>query len=158
MDDLAGARVGLLAHRLAVPPEMAQAAVDAEGVRGKRACLREVAAGMPQLVAGLAGWRNVASTSVSEARQRVGPGVMWRIFSQLAGPMGGPGSRWRGRRVCAVDGTEVKVPDSEVSAGFFAGPKSSPFPVLRLVALAGCPTRSVISAVWPAYSMGERPP
>ena len=181
MDDLSGARVGLLAHQLAVPPEMAQAAVDAEGVRekkrralpsvlivylnlalwlfpdqGMRACLRELAAGMPQLVEGLAGWRNVASTSVSEARQRVGPGVMWRIFSQLAGPMGGPGSRWRGRRVCAVDGTEVKVPDSEVSAGFFAGPKSSPFPVLRLVALAECHTRSVISAVWSAYSTGER--
>src|ERR1039457_1300840 len=70
MDDLAGARVGLLAHRLAVPPEMAQAAVDAEGVRekkrralpavlivylnlalwvfpdqGMRACLRQLAAG-----------------------------------------------------------------------------------------------------------------
>jgi hypothetical protein len=181
MDDLGGAQVGLLAHPLAVPQEMVQAAVDAEGVRekkrralpsvlivylnlalwifpdqGMRACLRELAAGMPQLVAGLAEWRNVASTSVSEARERVGPGVMWHLFSQLAGPMGGRDSRWWGRRVCAVDGTELKVPDSEVNAGFFAGPKSSPFPVLRLVALAECHTRSVINAVWPAYSAGER--
>src|ERR1017187_151091 len=171
MDDLAGARVGLLAHRLAVPPEMAQAAVDAEGVRekkrralpavlivylnlalwvfpdqGMRACLRELAPGMPQLVAGLAGWRNVASTSVSEARQRVGPGVMWRVFSHRDRQVGGPGARgraWRERGVWAWDGTEVKVPDGDVSAGFFAGPKSSPFPGLRVVGLAQCNTRSV---------------
>jgi hypothetical protein len=30
------ARVGLLAHQLAEPPEMTQAAVDAEGVREKK--------------------------------------------------------------------------------------------------------------------------
>jgi hypothetical protein len=89
--------VGLLAHRLAVPRELAEAAVDAEGVReqktrslpsvlvvylnlvlwlfpeqGMGQCVRELAAGMPQLVREAATWRNVASTSISQARERVG--------------------------------------------------------------------------------------
>jgi hypothetical protein len=86
------ARVGLLAHRLAVPRELAEAAVDAEGVRERKTralpsvlivylnlvlwlfpeqgmgqCLRELAAGMPQLVREAATWRNAASTSISAA-------------------------------------------------------------------------------------------
>jgi Insertion element 4 transposase N-terminal len=111
---------GLLAHWLAVPRELAEAAVDAEGVReqktrslpsvlivylnlvlwlfpeqGMGQCLRELAAGMPQLVREAMTWRNAASTSISQARERVGPAVMRRIFVQLAGPLGREGDLWR---------------------------------------------------------------
>ena len=176
VDDLLGgpgvARVGLLAHPLAVPVGVAEAAVDAEGVRerkrrslpsvlivylnlalwlfpdqGMGQCLRELAAGLPQLAREPAQWRNAASTSISAARQRVGPGVMRQIFAHLAGPLGGPGEAWRGRRVCAVDGTTVKVPDTGENAAVFGGPKSSPFPLLRLLVLAECATKSIIDAV-----------
>jgi hypothetical protein len=173
--------VGLLAHRLAVPRELAEAAVDAEGVReqktrslpsvlivylnlvlwlfpeqGMGQCLRELAAGMPQLVREAATWRNAASTSISQARERVGPAVMRRILVHLAGPLGGTGDLWRGRRVCAVDGTTVKVADTEENAEVFGGPRSSPFPLLRLLVLAECATKSIIEAVCSAYTAGER--
>lgn len=175
------ARVGLLAYERAVPLELVEAAVDAEGVRerkrrslpsvlivylnlvlwlfpeqGMRQCLRELAAGLPQLVRDAAGWPDVASTSISQARERVGPGVMRWIFSRLAGPLGGEESMWRGRRVCAVDGTTLKVPDTKENAALFGGPRSSPFPLLRLVALAECATRSIIDAVAVAVAVGER--
>jgi hypothetical protein len=171
----------LLAHALAVPRELAEAAVDAEGVReqktrslpsvlivylnlvlwlfpeqGMGQCLRELAAGMPQLVREAATWRNAASTSISQARERVGPAVMRRIFVQLAGALGGEGDLWRGRRVCAVDGTTVKVADTDENAQVFGGPRSSPFPLLRLLVLAECATKSVIEAVCSAYTAGER--
>jgi hypothetical protein len=185
VNDLLGgpgaARVGLLAHPLAVPVRVAEAAVDAEGVRerkkrslpsvlivylnlalwlfpdqGMGQCLRELAAGLPQLAREPARWRNAASTSISKARERVGPGVMRKIFDHLAGPLGGQADLWRGRQVCAVDGTTVKVPDTEENAACFGGPKSSPFPLLRLLVLAECATKSIIDAVACAYATGER--
>jgi hypothetical protein len=181
LDGPGAARVGLLAHPLAVPLSLAEAVVDAEGVaeRKKRSlpsvlivylnlalwlfpdqgmgqCLRELAAGLPQLAREPARWRNAASTSISAARQRVGPGVMRQIFGHLAGPLGGQADLWRGRRVCAVDGTTVKVPDTEENAACFGGPKSSPFPLLRLLVLAECATKSIIDAVACAYATGER--
>lgn len=108
-------RVGLLAHPLAVPPGLAGAVVDAEGVREKKKrslssvlivylnlvlwlfpdqgmgqCLRELAAGLPQVVRESARWRNVTSSSISAVRERVGPGVMREIFEHLAGLCGSP--------------------------------------------------------------------
>lgn len=175
------ARVGLLAHPLAVPVGVAEAAVDAEGVRerkkrslpsvlivylnlalwlfpdqGMGQCLRELAVGLPQLAWEPARWRNAASTSISAARERAGPGVMRQIFAHLAGPLGGQADLWRGRRVCAVDGTTVKVPDTGENAAVFGGPRSSPFPLLRLLVLAECATKSIIDAVTCAYTTGER--
>jgi hypothetical protein len=187
VDDLLGgpgaARVGLLAHPLAVPRQVAEAAVDAEGVRerkkrslpsvlivylnlalwlfpdqGMGQCLRELAAGLPQLAREPARWRNAASTSISKARERVGPGVMRHILEHLTGPLGDQADLWRGRRVCAVDGTTVKVPDTDENAAFFGGPRSAPFPLLRLLVLvlAECATKSIIDAVACAYTTGER--
>jgi len=131
----------LLVHRLAVPRELAGAAVDAEGVREKKTralpsvlivylnlvlwlfpeqgmgqCLRELSAWIPQLVREAATWRNAASTSISAARERVGPAVMRAIFAHLAGPLGRDGDLWWGRRVCAMDGTTVKVSDTDENA------------------------------------------
>jgi hypothetical protein len=55
-----------------------------------------------------------------------------------------------------VDGTTVKVPDSAENAACFGGPRSSPFPLLRLLVLAECATKSIIDAVACAYATGER--
>ncbi len=125
--------------------------------QGMGQCLRELAAGLPQLAREPARWRNAASTSISKARERVGPGVMRQILEHLAGPLGSQADLWRGRRVCAVDGTTVKVPDTEENAACFGGPKSLPFPRLRLLVLvlAECATRSIIDAVACAYATGN---
>ena len=123
--------------------------------QGMGQCLRELAAGLPQLTAEPARWHNAASTSISKARERVGPGVMRLIFEHLAGPLGGQAELWRGRRVCAVYGTTVKVADTEENAACFGGPKSSPFPLLRLLVLAECATKSIIDAVACAYARGN---
>ncbi len=66
-------------------------------------CLRELAAGLPQLAREPTRWRNAAAASISKARERVGPGVMRQILEHLAGPLGSQADLWRGRRVCAVD-------------------------------------------------------
>lgn len=181
MDGPGAARVGLLAHPMAVPMSLAEAVIDAEGVRerkkrslpsvlivylnlalwlfpdqGMGQCLRELAAGLPRLSGEPARWSRAASTSISAARERVGPGVMRMIFGHLAGPLGGPGQLWRGRRVCAVDGTTMRVPDTAENAAVFGGPKSAPYPLARLLVLAECATRGIIDAVTCAYATGER--
>jgi hypothetical protein len=105
------------------------------------------------------GAERATSTSISHARRRLGPQVMWRLFRHVAGAVANlrtPGAFWRGRRVCAVDGTTVKARDSDDNAAAFGGPRSSPFPLVRLLALAECATRSIIEAVWSPYQVGER--
>jgi Transposase DDE domain len=67
--------------------------------------------------------------------------------------------RWHGLLVCAVDGTTMSVPDSarnlavyRKQAGSHGG---SGYPLLRLVALVTCGTRTVIDAVFGPMSCGE---
>jgi hypothetical protein len=77
------------------------------------------------------------------------------LFDLLRGPAGGPrttGVWWRGRLVCAVDGTQMCVPDSAANlrvyrcgGGHHGG---TGYPMLRLVALVCCGTRTVIEAVF----------
>ena len=76
------------------------------------------------------------------------------LFVRVARPVaraGTPGSWLAGRRVVAIDGTCVDVPDTVVNAEFFGRPASSrgenaAFPQARLVAVAECGTHAVFDA------------
>jgi hypothetical protein len=60
---------------------------------------------------------------------------MRQIFGHLAGPLGGQKDLWRGRRV--RDGRQ--------------------FPLLRLLVLAECATKSIIDVVACAWGGGQSP-
>lgn len=109
-------------------------------------------------------WKVPSSSSISEARQRVGCQVMSKLFELIARPLATPetpGAFLGGLRVMAVDGTVLDVPDSVANAKVFGYPASSPgtraaFPKARLVLLIEVGTHLIVDALICPYRMGER--
>ncbi|MEU5012880.1 IS4 family transposase, partial [Streptomyces sp. NPDC021749] len=71
----------------------------------------------------------------------------------------GPGARWRGLLVVALDGTTLTVPDSPAvltrftkQAGNHGG---TGYPQVRLLTLVACGTRTLIDAVFGPTTIGE---
>jgi hypothetical protein len=65
--------------------------------------------------AGSPGLPMPSASALSQARRRVGSAPLRALFDLLRGPATGPataGVWWRGRLVCAIDGTQMCVPDS----------------------------------------------
>lgn len=113
-----------------------------------------------RLVAGLDGLAVATPTSsgLAQARRRVGVAPLRALFNLLAGPPAGA-PRWRGLLLCAIDGTTMSVPDSTANLTVYGRQTGSHggsgYPLLRLLAVVACGTRSVIGAVFGPISVGE---
>ncbi|MEV4130090.1 transposase domain-containing protein, partial [Nocardia sp. NPDC049707] len=113
-----------------------------------------------RLVAGVTGLVAMpGSSALSQARRRVGPKPLRALFDLVKGPAPGV-ARWRGMLVCALDGTSLYVADSDANLAAYgrhrAGPNGdSGYPMLRLVAVVACGTRTVLDAVFGPDSSGE---
>jgi hypothetical protein len=102
------------------------------------------------------------TSALSQARRRIGPAPLRWLFDLLRGPAAGlstPGTRWRGLLVCAIDGTTMTVADSPANlttytkhAGNHGG---SGYPLLRVLTLVACGTRTIIDAVFGTTAVGE---
>lgn len=113
-----------------------------------------------RLVAGL---RSVpvawpGSSALSQARRRVGVKPLRALFDLLRGPAAGA-VRWRGLLVCAIDGTSMFVADTAENLavyGYQSGSHGgSGYPMMRLVTVVACGTRTIIDAVFGSYLVGE---
>ncbi len=114
-----------------------------------------------RLTAGLDGLPAAAPTAsaMTQARRRLGPGPLRELFALLRGPAPGE-ARWRGLLVVAIDGTIMTVADSEANLAVYSKQRGGPnggssYPMLRLLALVSCGTRTVIDAVFGPVSAGE---
>ena len=112
-------------------------------------------AGWLSPLAGRGGWRVPGTSALARARRRAGPGPLKELFSRLAGPLAGPGTPGvfaLGRLLAALDGTVVDVPCTPANVAAFGPPPSrggaGGFPQVRLVTLAACGTRGLISAAF----------
>ena len=109
-------------------------------------------------------WQVPSSSSISEARQRVGCRVMSQLFHQVVHPKATaqtPRAFLGGLRVMAVDGTVLDVPDSKANARAFGYPATRPgtraaFPKVRLVLLIEAGTHLIVDALMCPYRIGER--
>src|SRR4028118_680345 len=109
-------------------------------------------------------WKVPCKASITEARQRVGPQVMNRLFHQVVRPLATDktiGAFLGGRRIMAVDGTVFDVPDTEANARVFGYPTSRPgtqaaFLKVRLVLLIEAGTHLIVGALICPYRIGER--
>ena len=109
-------------------------------------------------------WRIPCKSSITEARQRVGAGVMSRLFHLTAKPLATIETRgaFLGKlRVMAVDGTVFDVPDTQSNARVFGYPGTRPgtraaFPKVRLVLLIETGTHLIVDALMCPYRIGER--
>jgi len=117
-----------------------------------------------RLCAGLDGLPLATPTAsaLTQARRRLGPAPLRALFELLAGPAPVAtlsGVRVGGLLVCAIDGTTLRVADTPANHGAFTTQPGhhggSGYPLLRLVALVACGTRSLIAAVYGPTSNGE---
>jgi hypothetical protein len=106
------------------------------------------------------GRAKAASSSVTEARQRLGAKPLEVLFSIAASywlDLLGPHERlFHGRRVFALDGTTVMVPDTEENRRDFGGPSNqhgaSGYPVVRVMVLLATGSHLVVDAAMAGYS------
>lgn len=117
-----------------------------------------------RLVAGLDGLSVASPTpaGLAAARRRVGPAPLVKLFDLLRGPAAGPATKgvwWRGRLVTALDGTTMCCPDTPANLAVYrkggGHHGGTGYPMVRLLALVACGTRTVIDAVFGATSRGE---
>jgi hypothetical protein len=117
-----------------------------------------------RLVAGLDGLAVAAPTAaaLTQARQRLGATPLKALFDLVRGPAATiqtGGVRWRGLLVTAIDGTTMTVADTAANLGVFTkqtgGNGGSGYPLLRLLAVVCCGTRTIIDATFGSALTGE---
>lgn len=105
----------------------------------------------------------VVPSSISDARKRLGPKPLLYLFDLLARSWTAqltPESHWRGMRLFGVDGTSMRVPDSDENLSHFGRPGShrseAAYPHVRVVAAMDLGQRLVYSAKTGPLAQGER--
>lgn len=101
--------------------------------------------------------------AIFHARDRLGSEPMARLFEKVAVPIATedtPGCWLAGRRLVAIDGTCLDVPDTPVNDKHFGRPgvnkgERSAFPQARVVALAECGTHAIFDAAIGPYTTSE---
>jgi hypothetical protein len=124
---------------------------------------------MRRLVGGLQfmrAWRNEWSVpttgAISQARDRLGEAPLKALFERIAEPLAVPGTpgAWLGsRRLMAIDGAKIDIPDTPANIQEFgrpAGLTRRPFPQLQVIGLTECGTHAVIAAETGTVNVGER--
>jgi hypothetical protein len=109
-------------------------------------------------------WRFPCKSAITQARQRLGAGVMRQLFHSLVRPMATVetvGAFLNELRVVVIDGTCLDIPDSDENSRVFGRPGSRPgtisaFPKARLVILLEAGTHLIFDALMCPYKMGER--
>jgi Insertion element 4 transposase N-terminal/Transposase DDE domain len=108
-------------------------------------------------------WQVPTSGAISQARTRLGAAPLAGLFDRVAVPIARPGTRgawFHGRRVMAVDGVVLDVPDTDSNRKEFGKhvtkAVTSPFPQVRLVGLAECGTHAIVAAAFDSQRIGER--
>jgi hypothetical protein len=99
------------------------------------------------------GWKVPSTSAIAQARQRLGVDPLSVLFEQAAVPVAGRGTKgaWLGsRRLMAIDGFMVDVPDTDENAAEFGrqgnARKASAFPQVLAVVLGECGSHAIIGA------------
>jgi Insertion element 4 transposase N-terminal/Transposase DDE domain len=117
-----------------------------------------------RMIAGLGGLPTAVPTpaALAQARRRVGVAPLRALFDLLRGPAAGlsvKGVRWRGRLVCAIDGTILGCPDTRANLAVYqrggGGRGATGYPLVRVLALVACGTRTLIDATFGTDRVGE---
>jgi hypothetical protein len=100
--------------------------------------------------------------AISQARTRLGADPLKQLWAQTAQPLikeGNAGAFYRGRRLVAIDGTTLDVPDTKANAAHFGKPGASrgqaAFPQVRLVGLVETGAHALLAVALAPYKTGE---
>jgi hypothetical protein len=109
--------------------------------------------------------KRVAASAVVQARARVGAAPLEWLFVRTADEWGHASAaqhRWRGLALYGVDGTTLRVPDSDENRAFFGGQPAGDgrgdagYPQLRLVTLMALRSHTLAAASFGPYGNDER--
>lgn len=127
---------------------------------GYRGVWARLVAGLDPATVGVAA--SPSAAGLAAARRRVGPAPLRELFNLLATSAAGPGTKgtwWRGRLVCAIDGTMMCCPDTPANLAVHRKGGSNHggtgYPMIRLLGLTACGTRTLLGAVFGPTSRGE---
>jgi hypothetical protein len=102
--------------------------------------------------------KGVASSSITEGRQRVGAKPLEWLWVRTASQWGHASAdryRWRGLALYGVDGTSLRLPDSDENRDYFGGQRGSRgdsgYPQMRLVVLMALRARVLAAASFGPY-------
>lgn len=119
-----------------------------------------------------ADWDPPTASAISQARKRLGPRVLPQVAASVFGPVGGEvahaelGACGRarqafacGRRLVAIDGFDLDLPDTKANAAEFgyagSGDNRSALPKARVVTVTEAGTHAVLGAQVRPYAVGE---
>ncbi|MGH3504176.1 MAG: IS4 family transposase [Nocardioidaceae bacterium] len=152
-----GHRVRLLPARMVVYYVMALALFFGEGYEE---VMRRLVGSLRQMGAWQRGWVVPSTAALTKARARLGPEPLRVLFERVAvpmGPVGLPGGWCAGRRVMAVDGSNVDLAETADNVAEFGYPSGGgAFPQVRMVALAEAATHAVTAISTGRARAGER--
>lgn len=101
-------------------------------------------------------------SAIFQARVRLGHEPMAALFARVAQPLARPGleGAWlAGKRLLAVDGTTLDVPDTPANVEHFGRPGTgrgqAGYPQARVVAIAECGSHAILDAVIGGLGTGE---
>jgi hypothetical protein len=99
---------------------------------------------------------------LAAARRRIGVAPLRALFDLLGGPAAGlatTGVYWRGRLVTAIEGTSMCWPDSTANLRVFrrggGNHGGTGYPMVGMLTLVACGTRTVIDATFGTDRVGE---
>ena len=105
----------------------------------------------------------VSKAALSQARERLGVEPLKTLWAKCARPMAGaetPGAFYRDRRLVALDGSSLDVPDTAANRAHFGKPGASrgeaAFPQVRLVGLIEIGAHGFFAAATGPYTCSEQ--
>lgn len=108
-------------------------------------------------------WHVPGTEAVTRRRDMIPAELFEALFWLSAGPIadpGEPGMRWRGLLLCALDGFQVRVPDTPANRKYFGSSgtadNSSPFPQVRAVILTVARTKGTLGMEFGPSCDGEQ--
>jgi len=110
------------------------------------------------------GQRTVASSAVTQARHRLGAEPLEWLFERTAiewAHRSAVGDQWRGLSLFGMDGTTLRIPDSDENREHFGGQKGrwdgiSGYPLVRLVTVMALRSHLFAAACFGPYTHSEK--
>ena len=108
-------------------------------------------------------WHVPGTEAVTRRRDMIPAELFEALFWLVAGPIadpGEPGMRWRELLLCALDGFQVRVPDTPANRKYFGSSgtadNSSPYPQVRAVILTAARTKGTLGLEFGPSCDGEQ--
>lgn len=133
--------------------------------QGYEEVMRLLAGGLEWLGRWRRAWTVPSTAAIAKARARLGPGPLRALFETVVRPLAAPqtqGAWYRGRRLVAIDGTVLDVPDTAENQDRFGRPGSGRgeggggFPQVRLVGVGECGTHAIFAAAMGSCATAEK--